>query len=526
MAVFTVIGSSDVNNPLLDNRGGSGEDTYTVGGAFTGGAAQFAVITDPTATIELVPGVEITVSEVQNDSLTLTFSNGSQLTILQTAQIAVGANSNAVPPLVDDDPQSFNEYSTNELGVDPTTLADGESATGGGSLGTTDDKKDVIGSEQNDALFAKGNNEAGNGELPSQGNDNIQALEGDDLLKGGDGNDTLNGGTGIDFLAGNDGEDVIDAGNDDDRLFLENTIDRLGGIFGGNEDDLLEGGDGNDDFIYTGGDFNNFTDGDTIIDFEPDADRIVLNIGMGTPPLTTTITNPANSPTMVTFMTSLTGLFQNVTADSHQIHVLTQLTAGLDDALLGNEADNVANFDTIAASLLAGAFTLGTANLFQFANLTDFKNALSNIGEFEGMRLPFTVRSTATNMTPATMGTESVMATAMATISPGDLLNANFTVVAFGFTSANNGLFALGVQFSASGEAAAAKQAQAVVAFNATTPGTTTAVAVASLATTVGVNNFEFNNFVALDPLTGASTVIIANLDGVSSNIGGDILLV
>ncbi|NBD32014.1 MAG: hypothetical protein GVY17_03315 [Cyanobacteria bacterium] len=139
MAVFTVIGNPDATNPFLDNRGGSGDDTYTVGGAFTSGDPQFAVITDPTATIELVPGVEITSSEVQNDSLTLSFANGSQLTVLQTAQIADGANANAVPPLVDDELQSFNEYSTDELGVDPTTLADGESATGTGSVAGDDD---------------------------------------------------------------------------------------------------------------------------------------------------------------------------------------------------------------------------------------------------------------------------------------------------------------------------------------------------------------------------------------------------
>ena len=172
------------------------------------------------------------------------------------------------------------------------------------------------------------------------GNDILNALGGDDLLAGGDGNDQLLGGTGNDMLSGGAGADVLNGGagidtatyltagkgvtvnlidsakntgdaSGDSFVSIENLIggnfsDVLTGnqtgniIDGGKGKDVLNGGGGVDTLI--GGEGNDWLDGgvqkdmltggagadcfyfasaaeagDTIADFRPGEDRIVIN---------------------------------------------------------------------------------------------------------------------------------------------------------------------------------------------------------------------------------------------------------
>jgi len=71
---------------------------------------------------------------------------------------------------------------------------------------------------------------------------------GDDMIYGGDDNDTVEGGAGDDTIHGGNGNDTLDGGVDKDTIFGNAGVDT---VDGGSGDDIIHGGDGND--ILNGG---------------------------------------------------------------------------------------------------------------------------------------------------------------------------------------------------------------------------------------------------------------------------------
>lgn len=95
------------------------------------------------------------------------------------------------------------------------------------------------------------------------GNDVLLGGNSTDTLIGAGGADSLSGGNGKDFLSGGDGVDTLSGGKGDDTLN------------GGNGDDLLTGGAGADRFVF------DYAFGhDTITDFDPHADKIIVDHNM------------------------------------------------------------------------------------------------------------------------------------------------------------------------------------------------------------------------------------------------------
>lgn len=94
--------------------------------------------------------------------------------------------------------------------------------------------------------------------------------DGNDILYGRNGNDRLEGGKGNDTIKGNQDNDKLQGGAGDDDLY------------GGSGRDRLTGGAGADDFRWEVdyGDTGLSLDGprDTITDFNPDEDRIILEL--------------------------------------------------------------------------------------------------------------------------------------------------------------------------------------------------------------------------------------------------------
>lgn len=77
----------------------------------------------------------------------------------------------------------------------------------------------VVGTRQDDAIYASGSSRFGGVQL--------YGYFGDDLLSGGRGNDILNGGAGDDSLRGGDGDDRIIGRNGNDQIDGEAGIDTL-----------------------------------------------------------------------------------------------------------------------------------------------------------------------------------------------------------------------------------------------------------------------------------------------------------
>jgi VCBS repeat-containing protein len=96
------------------------------------------------------------------------------------------------------------------------------------------------------------------------GQDNLVGTGGEDSLNGGNGNDVLSGQSGHDLLIGGNGTDTLDGGSGNDVLA------------GGNGNDVLIGGAGADSFRFGRGGGS-----DTILDFDTNADQLLLENGIG-----------------------------------------------------------------------------------------------------------------------------------------------------------------------------------------------------------------------------------------------------
>lgn len=145
---------------------------------------------------------------------------------------------------------------------DSTTIQDWMDRTGNGDDNLTGtDAADLLegragddglhGGAGNDTLSGGDGSDALHGE---SGNDELSGDAGNDQLFGGVGDDTLTGGAGYDWIYGNDGNDRLDGGEGDDKLWGHAGDDHLiSGEGGGQWDQQLFGGDGNDILECQGG---------------------------------------------------------------------------------------------------------------------------------------------------------------------------------------------------------------------------------------------------------------------------------
>lgn len=133
---------------------------------------------------------------------------------------------------------------------------------GSDTLFGDDGNDDLYGGAGNDVLSGDADNDdlyggAGADNLSGgSGEDDLYGGEGNDYLDAGDGHDTAFGGDGNDWLEGRDGHDVLRGGNGTDRLYGGRGDDILsgGGDAANNRGDFLDGGAGNDTYLYESGD--------------------------------------------------------------------------------------------------------------------------------------------------------------------------------------------------------------------------------------------------------------------------------
>ncbi|MFQ5565884.1 MAG: calcium-binding protein, partial [Paracoccaceae bacterium] len=103
--------------------------------------------------------------------------------------------------------------------------------------------------------------------------DTLSGGDGDDVLRGGDGNDTLSGGDGDDVLRGGDGNDTLSGGDGDDVLRGGDGNDVL---IGGRGNDTMRDGDGDNVFRFVEGDGI-----DIILEFDEDDDTLDFSQSAG-----------------------------------------------------------------------------------------------------------------------------------------------------------------------------------------------------------------------------------------------------
>ncbi|MFZ3581249.1 calcium-binding protein [Loktanella sp. DJP18] len=122
------------------------------------------------------------------------------------------------------------------------------------------------------------------------GDDTLTGGDGQDLLVGGAGNDTLAGGWGDDMLVGDEGRDLLNGGGGDDTLDGRDGDGGFDYLNGGAGDDLLMAGQGDHLNGGEGADaFSLLADGkNSIDDFDPDQDVLVVTYAGDTPPVLST----------------------------------------------------------------------------------------------------------------------------------------------------------------------------------------------------------------------------------------------
>jgi len=137
--------------------------------------------------------------------------------------------------------------------------------------------------QNNDLIFSDLGNDTACGD---RGNDTVFGMIGDDILLGNTGDDFLNGNQGKDTVSGGVGNDIAHGGQEDDKLCGNDGNDTVFGdlgsdsicgcegddlIFGGEGNDTIGGGAGRDIFVLSSG-----TDGDVVLDFAIDQDKLGL----------------------------------------------------------------------------------------------------------------------------------------------------------------------------------------------------------------------------------------------------------
>lgn len=204
---------------------------------------------------------------------------------------------------------------------------------GGDTIFGGDGDDFVFGSAGNDTL--RGGKKSG----ASTGNDELYGGAGDDTLVGGSGNDVLYGDKSV---AGDDtgfpigsGADVLDGGAGFNQLFGGAGNDRL--ITGGATGDTLDGGDGDDTYVFTGGAFNFSTildsDGTDTVESFVDVDLEATFLGFPT---------ISGAVEIITLTESIGANFQPVGAANAAGNSLANIIAGnsLNNSLDGRDGDD------------------------------------------------------------------------------------------------------------------------------------------------------------------------------------------
>ncbi|WP_426957171.1 calcium-binding protein [Muricoccus radiodurans] len=149
--------------------------------------------------------------------------------------------------------------STTTRPLSPAELA---KVTGGAYVPGTDASETIQTGNDADLVIAQGGNDTvftsgGDDQVQAgAGNDYVDSGSGNDLVFGQDGDDTLFTGAGNDQAQGGAGHDSISGGGGSDQLFGQEGNDLL---YGGQQDraaDYMEGGSGNDTFVWSPGDGN------------------------------------------------------------------------------------------------------------------------------------------------------------------------------------------------------------------------------------------------------------------------------
>ena len=165
-----------------------------------------------------------------------------------------------------------------------TNRADVFNALGGDDCIWGDGGKDLAsGGEGNDFIDGGSDKDLIYGDA---GNDMLRGGDDDDQIYGGTGNDDIYAGDGDDVIYGEAGDEDINGQNGDDQLFGGAGADRIKGqdgddkLYGGAGVDTLTGGMGDDLFYFD----QQLIDAgiDSILDFAPGSDRLVLSAAIYT----------------------------------------------------------------------------------------------------------------------------------------------------------------------------------------------------------------------------------------------------
>ncbi|NET29860.1 calcium-binding protein, partial [Okeania sp. SIO1I7] len=199
---------------------------------------------------------------------------------------------------------------------------------GDDNLDGTPDGDIINGLEGNDNISGLGGRDILRG---NEGNDRIEGNLGNDRLIGGDDDDTLIGGIGNDDIRGQNGDDSLIGGRGSDIIIGGNGADILEGrpgrdrLNGGPGSDTMTGGASRDLFIFnTNAEFSTDIGIDTIVDFTPGQDLILLDrrtfttltaiengITASEFEVVTTDADAATSDALITYNSTTGGLFYN-----------------------------------------------------------------------------------------------------------------------------------------------------------------------------------------------------------------------